>query len=172
MIEKENGPEPIFVAGGGAANTEDPNYAKASLRQNGKGNDRIGSSGVQSFFPKAQNDFYCAGAGFHEGPIVGELVANSVPPQSYAKGLKGGKAKDCYGRLREGGFGGGGAYYYRNGKDYHGAGGGFTGGSTKIRDGSSKYCDGGGGGSFSIDQNAKFDHFYVEYGKCKIEFLN
>ena len=100
------------------------------------------------------------------------MVADSVPPQSYAQGLKGGKGKGKDGSLREGGFGGGGACYYRNGKCYFGAGGGFTGGSTKIRDGSSEDCDGGGGGSFSIDKNATFDHVYVEYGKCKIEFLN
>ena len=170
MIEKENGPEPIFVAGGAAAWIGDEYYSKASLRQNGNGNDRIGSSGRQLFFPNDENKVYCAGAGFHEGPIVGELVADSVPPQSYAQGLKGGKGKDRYGRLGEGGFGGGGAYYYRNGKYYYGAGGGFTGGSTKIRDGNS--CHGGGGGSFSIDRNATFDHVYVEFGKCKIEFLN
>ena len=170
MIEKENGPDPIFIAGGAAADRGDPNYGRASLRQNGKGNDRIGSSGLQSFWPNDQKNVYCAGAGFHEGPIVGELVADSVPPQSYAKGLKGGMGKDYYGRLREGGFGGGGALYYRNGKCYYGAGGGFTGGSTKIRDGD--HCDGGGGGSFSILQNATFDHIFVEYGRCKIEFLN
>ena len=172
MIENENGPDPIFVAGGAAAWTGDPNYRNASLRQNGNGNDRIGSSGLQSFLPNDENNIYCAGAGFHEGPNVGELVADSVPPQSYAQGLKGGKGKGYDGGLREGGFGGGGAYYNRNGKFYHGAGGGFTGGSTKIRDGSSNTCDGGGGGSFSIDQNATFDLVHVVHGKCKIEFLN
>ena len=171
MIEKKNGPDPIFVAGGAAAWTGYADYSRASLRQNGNGNDRIGSSGLQSFWPNDQNNVYCAGAGFHDGPNVGELVADSVPPQSYAQGLKGGRGIDSYG-LTEGGFGGGGAFSYRNGKRYFGAGGGFTGGSTKIRDGSSKYCDGGGGGSFSIDQNATFDLVHVEYGKCKIEFLN
>ena len=172
MIEKENGPDPIFVVGGAAAERGDPNYGEASLRQNGKENDRIGSSGLQSFLPDDENTVYCAGAGFHEGPVVGELVADSVPPQSYAQGLKGGKGKKSDGDIEEGGFGGGGANYYRNNRWYYGAGGGFTGGSTKIRDGSSHCCDGGGGGSFSIDQNATFDHFNVKYGKCKIEFLN
>ena len=95
-----------------------------------------------------------------------------VPPQSYAKGLKGGEGKYDGGGMSEGGFGGGGALYYRNGRCYFGAGGGFTGGSTKIRDGSSTYCDAGGGGCFSIDQNATFDHKWVHYGKCKIEFIN
>lgn len=177
VIEMKNGPVPIFIAGGAAAfDYTDSNYTKASLRLNGHGNDRIGSSGQQSFLPNDQNNFYCAGAGFHEGPNVGELVADSVPPQSYAQGLKGGRGKDR-GRyhqadLREGGFGGGGAHYYRNGNHYRGAGGGFTGGSTKISDGSSQFCDGGGAGSYSIDRNATFDHVYVEYGKCKIKFLN
>ena len=62
--------------------------------KNGHGNDLIGSSGIQSFFPNDQENVYCAGAGFHQGPNVGELVADSVPPQSYAQGLKGGKEGD------------------------------------------------------------------------------
>ena len=172
VIEKQNGPKPLFVAGGAAADRGDSNHAKASLRQSGNGNDRIGSSGIQSFFLDDQKNFYCAGAGFHEGPNVLGLVNSSVPPQSYAQGLKGGKGKYFNGIVSEGGFGGGGAYYYRNEKNYWGAGGGFTGGSTKIRAGSSRSCDGGGGGSFSIDQNATFDHVYVQYGKCKIELIN
>ena len=170
MIENENGPDPIFVAGGAAAWTGDPNYRNASLRQNGNGNDRIGSSGLQSFLPNDENNIYCAGAGFHEGPIVGELVADSVPPQSYAQGLKGGKGKGRNNGRTEGGFGGGGAYYYGNGK-YSGAGGGFTGGSTKVCNKIANHFHGGGGGSFSIVQNATFDHVYVQCGKCKIEFL-
>ena len=81
-----------------------------------------------------------------------------------------GKGKDS-GSLQEGGFGGGGALYYRNRKVYYGAGGGFTGGSTRVRD--YRSCEGGGGGSFSIDKNATFDHHHVDvtYGKCKIEFI-
>ena len=169
MIEKENGADPIFVAGGPGASIRDSDYSKASLGRNREGNDRIGSSGRQLFWPNDENKVYCAGAGFHEGPNVGELVEDSVPPQSYAQGLKGGKGKGPDGGHREGGFGGGGAYYYRNEKHYFGAGGGFTGGSTKFHD---RLCIGGGGGSFSIDKNATFDHVHVEYGKCKIEFLN
>ena len=175
MIEKQNGPEPIFVAGGAAANAPygDSNYPKrqkASLRQHGNENDRIGSSGIQSFFRNDQKNFYCAGAGFHEGPNVGELVNDSIPPQSYSQGLKGGKGKYSSESVSEGGFGGGGALYVRNRRCYYGAGGGFTGGSTNLRTESSVYCD--GGGSFSIDKNATFDHVPVEYGKCKIEFIN
>ena len=89
----------------------------------------------------------------------------SVPPQTYLQGLKGGKGKDIFGKLQEGGFGDGGALYCENGKIYYGGGGGFSGGSTRFR-------EAGGGGSFSIDKNATFDHVCVEYGKCKIEFIN
>ena len=114
--------------------------------------------------------------GFLEVPKVGELVADSIPPKSYAQGLRGGKGKDSSGNIMEGGFGGGGEEYYRDHKLNWGAGGGFTGGSTKIRelqpDAGSKHCDGGGGGSFSIDKNSTFDHVKVDYGKCKIEFIN
>ena len=121
VIEKQNGPDPIFVAGGG-------------------------------------------------GPWVSEFV----PPQSYARGLKGGM-----GGSSQGGFGGGGAKYsVDEHKFYCGAGGGFSGGSAEIREGSSKNnilsktFGGGAGESFSIDKNAIFDYILVDYGKCKIEFLN
>ena len=120
VIEKQNGPDPIFVAGGG-----------------------------------------------------GPRVENLVQPQSYARGLKGGK-----GDSSEGGFGGGGAKYLRRNNYYFGAGGGFSGGSAEIREGSSKNnilsktFGGGAGESFSIDKNAIFDYILVDYGKCKIEFLN
>ena len=74
----------------------------------------------------------------------------------------------------EGGFGGGGATIIRllkgQWKYYFGCGGGYTGGSSQIRNDAS--CDGGGGGCFSADPNAKFDHKWEEYGKCKIKFLN
>ena len=49
---------------------------------------------------------------------------------------------------------------------YCGAGSGFTGGSTKIDEDGRHWL--GGGGSFSADPNAKFEHNYVEYGSCKI----
>ena len=67
--------------------------------------------------------------------------------------------------------GGGGVYIKKvNGveKYYYGAGGGFTGGSTKV-DEYGMNCWGGGGGSFSADLDAKFDHIYVEFGYCKIK---
>ena len=103
MIEKQNGPEsgpwspdPIFIAGGAGVYTG-RSFAKASLLQNGNGNDLIGSSGVQSFFPNDEENIYCAGAGFIEGPDVSQLAEDSVPPESYAQGLKGGKGKDYYG---------------------------------------------------------------------------
>ena len=74
----------------------------------------------------------------------------------------------------EGGFGGGGASTFRplNGrlKSYFGCGGGYTGGSSRIRN--DQECDGGGGGSFAADPNAKFDHKNEDFGKCIIKFLN
>ena len=130
------------------------------------------------FFNGDKEDIYCAGAGFFEAPRVSDLAEGCVAPKSYEEGLTGGKGVlEGYVHVFEGGFGGGGGSYWRkvNGKCkfYYGAGGGFTGGSTKVgkdyygRD----YCLGGGGGSFSADPNAKFDHRYVEYGYCKIEKL-
>ena len=170
MIDKQNGPDPIFVAGGAAATFGDENFAKASLVQNGKGNNKIKTSGLQDFWPDDQKNIYSAGAGFLESPKVRELMKNSVPPQSYAQGLKGGIGKGYFDFPMEGGFGGGGAEYLRNKKNYFGAGGGFTGGSTKVF--GNNWCIAGGGGSFSVDKNATFDHVFVEYGKCKIEFEN
>ena len=70
-------------------------------------------------------------------------------------------------KLTEGGFGGGGAYYYKN-HHYMGAGGGYTGGGTKI-DGN---CIGGVGGSFSIDEEAQFDHVCAKYGECTVTYLD
>ena len=73
----------------------------------------------------------------------------------------------------EGGFGGGGATFIRrlNGcwVYYYGCGGGYTGGSGRIRN---YECDGGGGGSFAADPNATFDHKFEKYGKCNMKFLN
>ena len=50
---------------------------------------------------------------------------------------------------------------------YHGAGGGFTGGATMVH--GELHCIGGGGGSYSDDPNATFDHHYVKFGECKIK---
>ena len=122
-------------------------------------------------------DFFSAGAGFFgKGPRRGGLNGNSEPPQSYSQGLMGGKGYHYVsnGYELEGGFGGGGASFNRrvNGKFrwYNGCGGGYTGGSGRIRN--DGYCEGGGGGSFAADPNAKFDHKFEEYGKCKIKFIS
>ena len=167
--ETGNGPEPLFVAAG-AGYSEDPdkNYGRGSLAQTAKGNETIGSSGVQKYQKGEEKDFYCAGAGFVEAPKVGRLNEKSEPPQSYSQGLMGGKGLNS--SELEGGFGGGGASFVRQYKFYHGCGGGYTGGSSRIQD--DDVCDGGGGGSFAADPNATFDHKWEEFGKCKIIFLN
>ena len=80
----------------------------------------------------------------------------------------------------EGGFGGGGGTIIRSGngslRTYFGCGGGYTGGSSRIRDVSYNhdvtYCYGGGGGSFTVDPNAIFDHKFKNFGKCTIKFLH
>ena len=100
----------------------------------------------------------------------------SDAPESYSQGLMGGAGYD--GRnsctVLAGGFGGGGATFVipLNGQwNFNwGCGGGYTGGSSRIRDG--KFCDGGGGGSYSADPRASFDHKYELYGKCRIEFMH
>ena len=192
-------PQPLFVAGGAGSGYRDDEFSTASLSQTASGNDKIGSSGVQKYFDNRQNnsdseadnsdtdsdndtddenenesgmenDFYCGGAGFLEGPVTGELRKDSVVPKCYKDGLIGGKIIDDDGDLTEGGFGGGGAYNYRNGHYHKGAGGGYTGGGTKIYN--DEECSGGGGGSFSIDKKAKFDYVHEEYGKCKITYLD
>ena len=149
------------------------------MSQTANGNEKIGSSGVQKFQNGEEKNFYCGGAGFLEAPKVERLNDKSEPPQSYSQGLLGGKGYDYRIRLYngselEGGFGGGGASFKRqlNGewKNYYGCGGGYTGGSSRIRD--DKVCDGGGGGSFAADPNATFDHQFEKFGKCKITFLN
>ena len=121
-----------------------------------------------------RNDIYCCGAGFSEGPKTGELKEDSVAPKSYGDGLIGGKGRFGAEKLTEGGFGGGGASYYKNRDHYGGAGGGYTGGGAKILLSIEVQlaCDGGGGGSFSIDEEAKFDRVQEDYGKCKITYLD
>ena len=176
FVVKETGnrPKPLFVAAG-AGCSYPHDYGRASLAQTANGNEKIGSSGVQKFQNGEEEDFYCAGAGFLEAPNVGRLNEKSEPPQSYSQGLMGGKGYDYMdGYELEGGFGGGGALFVRelNGewKWYFGCGGGYTGGSSRIKD--DEICDGGGGGSFAADPNASFDHKYEEYGKCKIELIS
>ena len=176
FVVKETGnrPESLFIAAGAGCSYSDSNYGRASLAQTANGNKKIGSSGVQKFQNGELEDFYCAGAGFLEAPNVGRLHKRSEPPQSYSQGLLGGKGYSYDGYELEGGFGGGGAAYdrYLNGqwKYYYGCGGGYTGGSSRIRD--NQYCDGGGGGSFAADPNATFDHKSEQYGKCKIKFIS
>ena len=142
----------------------------------------MGSSGTQTYIRKnwVVNKVYCAGAGFLDPPRFGDTVRGSDPPENYSQGLKGGKGT-FNDTPTEGGFGGGGACYrYADiilGKyqeiNYFGAGGGFTGGPTKLY---SEFhtgldCFGGGGGSYSYDNNAAFDHAFEVYGKCKIEYI-
>jgi len=170
-----NRQEPLFVAAGAGHASKDHKIGRASLSLTANGNDKIGSSGVQLFQNGDAKDFFCAGAGFSTPPEVGRLHGRSEPPQSYSQGLMGGRGYTYHTNCElEGGFGGGGASFIRklNGqwKTYNGCGGGFTGGSSRIQD--DRFCDGGGGGSFAADTNAKFDHKFELYGKCKITFLN
>ena len=170
VLESYEGPKPLLIVGGAGAAWDDEEYGRGNIKQATVGNTNVGTSGKQakfSFFER--NNIFCAGAGFWKAPEVSILAEGCVAPKSYKGGLTGGKRVYSDGRLYEGGFGGGGGDYERrvNGKKkfYFGAGGGFTGGSTKV-DGND--CYGGGGGSFSADPNARFDHEYVEYGYCKI----
>ena len=170
FVVKESGtcnPRPLFVAGG--AGFGHNNFSKASLSQTASGNDEIGSSGVQNFLTNDENDIFCGGAGFLEGPVTEILRNDSVTPKSYKDGLMGGKGIDTNGGLTEGGFGGGGAFYFKDRHYYVGAGGGYTGGGTKIND--HRFCDGGGGGSFSIDEGAQFDQAHEKFGKCTVTYL-
>ena len=168
VLESEEGPKPLLIAGGaGRARWDDKEFGRGNIKQTAVGNENVGTSGKQEFIDGDMEDVYCAGAGYYEAPRVSNLAEGCVAPKSYKEGLNGGK-----GNRAEGGFGGGGGCYVRkvNGyeKCYCGAGGGFTGGSTKVvRDS----CLGGGGGSYSADPNAKFDHEDVEYGNCKIRRL-
>ena len=176
FVVKESGtsnPQPLFVAGGAGSAIDDCDFAKASLTKTASGNDEIGSSGVQTFFTNDEKDFFCGGAGFLKGPVTQVLRKNLVAPKCYKDGLVGGTNKQrrrgLVTKLTEAGFGGGGAWYHRNGHRYWGAGGGYTGGGTKI-DGS--WCIGGGGGSFSIDEEAQFDHVCAKYGECTVTYLD
>ena len=175
MLESDDGPKPLLIAGGAVrAKEDDEEFGRGNIKQTAIGNENVGTSGNQEFFKGPWGDIYCAGAGYYEAPRVSKLKKKSVTPKSYTEGLIGGKGV-YRGHVIEAGFGGGGGYYLRvvNGesKGYYGAGGGFTGGSTKV--GKSSFGDdisyGGGGGSFSADPNAKFDNLYVRYGKCKIK---
>ena len=176
VLESDKGPEPLLIAGGaGSADHMDEEFGRGNIKQTAVGNEHVGSSGKQEFIDGDKEDIYCAGAGFYEAPRVSDLAEGCVAPKSYEGGLPGGKGVDQRDeKLTEGGFGGGGGSCLReaNGEEkfYDGAGGGFTGGSTKV-DGVTGWCHGGGGGSYSADLEAEFDHHYVEYGYCKIKKL-
>ena len=172
VLESDDGQKPLLIAGGAGA-AKDSEFACGKFEQAAAGNENVGSSGKQLFHDGEKEDIYCGGAGYYEAPRVSNLAEGCVAPKSYKDGLTGGKGV-AYGRATEGGFGGGGGSYYRvvNGRSkwYFGAGGGFTGGSTKV-DEKQWGCMGGGGGSFSADPNAEFEQKYVKYGYCKIEKL-
>ena len=178
VLESDDESKPLLIAGGaGRALDEDEEFGRGNIKQAAVGNENVGASGKQAFFDGEEKDIFCAGAGYDEGPRVSILADGCVVPKSYKDGLTGGKGVDRWGNVEEGGFGGGGGHYFRkvNGKFkfYFGAGGGFTGGSTKVGNSVEDYykatCFGGGGGSFSADPNAKFDNEYVDYGYCKIK---
>ena len=172
VLDGDGGPEPLLIAAGAGHAHTDEEFGRGNINKNAVGNERIGESGIQKFLPGDEKDVYVAGAGYSEAPQVSKLAKGCVPPKSYSNGLTGGYGVNSNGSVFEGGFGGGGGFYdrYVNGgwKYYQGAGGGFTGGTTKV-DGDGIHCWGGGGGSFSAVPNAKFRHQYVEYGSCKIK---
>ena len=175
VLESDEGQKPLLIAGGaGCADDDDvEEFARGNINQAAVGNENVGTCGKQEFIHGDKRDVYCAGAGFYEAPRVSNLADGCVAPKSYKEGLAGGQGVDeDDGEVYEGEFGGGGGYYYRDGKFYYGAGGGFTGGSTEIDEVlPDKNCNGGGGGSFSADPKAEFDHEYVEYGHCIIRKL-
>ena len=163
VLESDEGQKPLLIAGGaGRAWESDEEFGRGNIKQTAVRNENIGTSGTQVFFDGDKEKVYCAGAGYNKAPRVSILADGCVAPKSYKDGLTGGKG-DWIGDVVEGGFGGGGGFYFREGNYYHGAGGGFTFAGND--------CWGGGGGSFSADPKAKFDHQYVEYGYCKIKKL-
>ena len=180
VLESDEGPKPLLIAGG-AGRAWDREFGRGNIKQAAVGNENVGTSGKQKFFDGDKEEVYCAGAGYYEAPRVSNLVDGCVAPKSYKEGLTGGQGS-WWGQVVEGGFGGGGGCYKRKvnpygnqrkvnpyEKHYYGTGGGFTGGSTKVYD--HAWCMGGGGGSFSADPKAKFDHKYVKYGYCIIRKL-
>ena len=184
VLESDEGPKPLLIAGG-AGHTYIKAFGRGNTDQTTVGNRNVGTSGKQKFFHGDIEDVYCAGAGFHEAPRVSNLAKGCVAPKSYKEGLTGGKGVDENGRVYEGGFGGGGGccHFERKinvyhpywgidtdwkGVSYYGAGGGFTGGGTKV-DADGKNIWGEGGGSFSADPKAKIDHHFVQFGYCKIK---
>ena len=166
VLESDEGPKPLLIAGGAGCAEYDKEFGRGNIKQAAIGNENVGTSGTQKTIFYEWSNIYCAGAGFNKAPEVSTLAEGCMAPKSYKDGLTGGKGV-WDGDMVEGGFGGGGASFKKKGfnKFYYGAGGGLTGGSTKV---DRMWCWGGGGGSYSADLNAKFDHKYVEYGYCKI----
>ena len=180
VLDGDGGPEPLLVAAGAGYAWIDEEFGRGNFKQTAVGDIRKKSSGIQIILPGDQENVYCAGGGYCEAPEVTNLANGCVPPKTFSEGLTGGKGVDWDGDVTEGGFGGGGGAYARkvNGEEkvYFGAGGGFTGGTTKVHNGKIEDEDGdeieavfgGGGGSYSADPNAEFDNQYVEFGYCKI----
>ena len=185
VLDEDENPKPLFIAAG-AGYAYDKNFAKGQFTQEASGNEEVGSRGIQQFISD-EDHVNCGGAGFDLGPGE-ELDAFETgdpceSPCSYPQGLFGGVSyKHGTGIDKMGGFGGGGACYTAEtwGGERHvyfGAGGGYTGGGTQLTRRGERYpnttvCVGGGGGSFTIDPEAKFDHVYTEYGKCKIQLIS
>ena len=171
VLESDEGPKPLLIAGGAGYGRE--KFGRGNIKQAAVGNENVGTSGKQEFIDGDKKDIYLGGAGFHVAPQVSHLTKGCVAPKTYKEGLTGGKGVHLHGYVMEGGFGGGGGFHVRkvNGRTrwYHGAGGGFTGGSTKVDvEHPDDFSWGGGGGSYTADLKAIFDHHYVEYGYCKI----
>ena len=161
----------------GNALLNDKEFSRGSFDQAVIGTHKNCSRDMQKFMVGEKNGVYSSGAGYHEAPRVSNLARGSALPKNYTDGLTGGKGVDEFtGRVTEGGFGGGGGFYEKEidgiRKTYYGAGGGFTGGITKFYETDPDKCWGGGGGSFSADPSAKFDHYYAQYGYCEIQRLD
>ena len=118
VLNEESGPRPLLIAGGtGAAHPYREEFGRGNIKQASIGQDKVGSSGVQHFLPNDEHNVYCAGAGYSEAPRVSNLAQGFLPPKSFKDGLTGGRGFDTKGDVSEGGFGGGGVSFARNGSD-------------------------------------------------------
>ena len=169
--ETTDGPQPLLIAGGaGGGLWRYEEFCTGQLGQAGSGNQNLGTSGVQKYYQSDRPDFYCAGAGLVSAPRVRNLNERSKAPATYAQGLTGGTGINRDGEIMEGGFGGGGAFFYSASGNYnYGAGGGYTGGAHQRPE--AVFICGGGGGSFSTNRDAEFSHHEETTGSCKIELL-
>ena len=112
MLESEEGPKPLLIAGGAGYAGDKEEFARGNIKKSAVGNKNLGASGKQKFFQGDKEDVYCAGAGYYEAPRVSILAEGCVAPKSYKGGLIGGNGVNGWGRVSEGGFGGGGGYYW------------------------------------------------------------